>query len=174
MDLRLYLDEPELPESSGDWSMLDAVNTDLDLSTVDVAVISVGECNDWRNEFYGLKRGEKTYSLKDLGTLRPGDSLEETNLRLTAVLIYLREQEVIPIVLGSDHAFAHAQYMSFSDSKTAVKMSNIDARIDIDNNDLSAVSVIWKIVTEQPGPLNGFAQLGYQQFLNEPSMVNMF
>ena len=64
--------------------------------------------------------------------------------------------------------------MSFSDSKTAVKMSNIDARIDIDNSDLSATSVIWKIVTEQPGHLKGFAQLGYQQFLNEPSMVNMF
>lgn len=174
MDLRLYLDEVELPEASGNWSMLDAVSSGLELSIVDIAIISIGECSGWREAFYQLKRGEKTYSLKDLGQLRLGESVEETNHRLTAVLAHLREQGVIPVVLGDDHAYAHAQYMSFAESGTPVKMSNIDARIDAEHTGLSAESVIWNIISEQPGHLKSFAQLGYQQFLNDPSLVNTF
>ena len=84
-----------------------------------------------RAKLYNLKKGAIAYKIVDLGNLRNGPTLEETQTRLQEVCHFLLDNEVLPIVFGGTHDMDISLYKAYQDMEKLVSILNVDAFIDL-------------------------------------------
>jgi formiminoglutamase len=120
-----------------------------------------------RRKLYKLKKGIKAYRIVDLGNLRPGITLSDTYLRLREVCEVLLRQHVIPVILGGSHDLDYAQYLAHEDLPMRVSFLNIDAKLDMHENQERPMSErhIHEILVHEPNYLFTFSHLAYQTYL---------
>lgn len=128
-----------------------------------------------RSKLYRLKKGFGKYRIADLGNLRPGVNLEETNFRLKEVCQALLARDVLPLIIGGNHYYTYGQYTAYEALEKLVSMLCVDARLDIteEKKDLSADNHIHKIFMHEPNYLFNFCLLAYQSYLIESEMLKM-
>ena len=159
-----------------------------DFSKADIALIGLTEnrgsdnnhetskaADKIRNKLFRLKKGENTYKILDLGDLKNGKSLEDTLLRIKEVCELLIDHDVLPILFGGTHDLDYGQYMSYESMDKLVSILNVDAFLDMGNDEWKdpSHSHIQKILTHEPNYLFNFSQLAHQTYLIDPESVNI-
>jgi formiminoglutamase len=128
-----------------------------------------------RRKLYGLKKGTGRYRIADLGNLRPGITLEETQIRIREVVETLISQNTIPIILGSSHDLDYGQFLAYESWGRPVNLVTIDSKLDMTENADAPENQnhLHKILMHEPNYLFSFSQIGHQSYLTEPEMMNV-
>lgn len=128
-----------------------------------------------RKALYPLKKGQGSYNIIDLGNLRPADSFESTAQRLRGVCETLVKKNIIPIILGQNHAYTLAQYEAYEAFGKLISVVNVDARLDMDDQPSahSSQNHIQSLLTKKPNYLFSFDHLAYQSYLNAPATLEV-
>ena len=150
-----------------------------DLKGCSIAVVGVSEIRntffptptyktiDFRKSFYKLFPGNWNFSICDLGDLPNGATAEDTYFALSEICLYLRQLNILPIVIGGSHDLIFPMYQSFQKTKQLVNIVSVDNQFDFSQEEelISGRSYMSKIIMDQPNFLLNFTNLGYQSYL---------
>lgn len=156
-----------------------------DLQGVQIAIIGLTETRGMANsdsmekatsfvreKLYALKKGNAHYKIVDLGNLRPGVDLKETNIRISTIGEYLMKKQILPIYIGGSHDLDYGQYLSYEGMKKLVTMLTVDAKIDMEDEGEPNEIHSQEIILHQPNFLFNYCHLAYQSFLADHDLVN--
>jgi arginase family enzyme len=166
------------------------LHTDLafpDLDKTKIAVIGVcenrGNNNDIleidliavRKELYGLFPGNWDASIADLGTILPGNSVEDTYFALKKVVATLIKKKIIPIVIGGSQDLTYALYRGFDELEQMVNLVSIDNKFDFgkENEVMSSTSYLTQIIIDEPNNLFNYCNIGYQTYYNSQEEIDL-
>jgi formiminoglutamase len=126
-----------------------------------------------RRALYGLRASHAKYKVADLGNLRPGDSLEDTYLRLKEVIRTLVEYGVLPVILGGSHDLSLAVVRAFEELDRKFTFLNIDSRSDTEPSAQPGMAQhhISRILTRHKEVLQRYIHLGYQTYLVDENIL---
>jgi formiminoglutamase len=159
-----------------------------DLKGIELAIIGVkefrgvdhasgvaGAVDQIRKKLYRLKPGTKPYKVADLGDLKNGETTEDTYLRLKEVCYLLLEANVLPLIVGGTHDLDIGQYRGYDGLDKLITVLNIDARLDIEDQDNGTynASHIQKIFLNEPNYLFNYIHLAYQSYLVDPKAIGV-
>lgn len=150
-----------------------------DLKNIGVALIGVQESrnsyypvidyeiNAFRRAFYQLYPGNWKVKIADLGDLPSGENPEDTYFALKEICKYLRQVNIIPVIIGGSQDLTVALYHSFEETNQWINMVSVDNRFDFSQEEelISGRSYMSEIIMETPSKLYNFTNLGYQSFL---------
>lgn len=123
-----------------------------------------------RKALYRLKKGGD-YKIVDMGNLRNGHDLEDTNLRIKAVCEGLLTVNTVPVLIGGSHDLDYGQFQGYENLEKLINVLSIDAMIDIEvkNQDekpaLPHQNHLHKMLVHEPNYLLHYSHLAYQSFL---------
>ena len=150
-----------------------------DLKNIRIALIGVQESRNshypvsdydidaFRREFYQLFPGNWSVKIADLGNLPSGDTPEDTYYALKEIVSYLREINVLPVIIGGSQDLTVSLYRSYEKASQWVNIVSVDNRFDFSQEEelISGRSYMSKIIMENPSKLYNFTNLGYQSYL---------
>ena len=121
----------------------------------------------FRREFYQLYPGNWSVNIADLGDLPSGNTPEDTYHALLEICSYLRQINVVPVILGGSQDLTVALYRSFEESSQWVNIVSVDNRFDFSQEEelISGRSYMSKIIMESPSKLFNYTNIGYQSYL---------
>ena len=123
--------------------------------------------NEFRKEFYKLYPGNWNFKIADLGDLISGKNVEDTYFALSEICNELKQNNIIPVIIGGSQDLTIALYESFLKFDKLVNIVSIDNRFDFSQGEnlISSRSYMNDIITKSPSRLNNFTNLGYQTYL---------
>ncbi|MFN5324825.1 MAG: formimidoylglutamase [Bacteroidota bacterium] len=149
---------PELPSSG--IALLNVSDYRLSSHAAEARDIAA----DFRKRLYALHRHEHTINLVDLGTLRVGNSPEDTRFALAEICRDLMVGGLIPVLIGGSQDLTLAMHEAYRPFGRLINMAGIDARFDLGSpeNPVADDSWLGKIILQQPTFLFNFSNIGYQ------------
>ena len=128
--------------------------------------VSVYQLTDFRKSFYQLFPGNWNFKICDLGDLPNGETPEDTYLALKEICHYLKQINVVTIVLGGSHDMVFPLYKSYQMNKQLVNIVSLDNQFDFSQEEelISGRSYMSRIIMEQPNYLLNYSNLGYQSY----------
>lgn len=133
--------------------------------------------NLFRSSFFSLFLGEWKNEIYDLGVLKPGKTVEDTNIALKEIISELVKSKVLPIVIGGSQDLTYAMYQAYQKLEQTINILDVDASLDLGSpdNELTESNWLSKIVVHKPGYLFNYSLLAYQSYLvnkNEISLLD--
>ena len=124
------------------------------------------QLTDFRKSFYQLFPGNWNFKICDLGDLPCGQTPEDTYFALKEICHYLKQINVVTIVLGGSHDMVFPLYESYRLNKQLVNIVSVDNQFDFSQEEelISGRSYMSRIITEQPNYLLNYSNLGYQSY----------
>ncbi len=156
--------------------------------TIKIAIITVSEDrnainnsgtgNDFislRKELYQLFSGNWNLNIIDLGTIKKGNTIKDTNFALSEVTSYLLKKNIIPVVVGGSQALTYPIYRAYDNLEQMVNMVAVDNKFDLDDMDapLHSRNFLSKIIMEEPNNLFNYSNIGYQTFFNSQEEIDL-
>lgn len=193
MDLKLYFDPVDQSLSNQRFSsdsFIQSVylNEDKlpDIKLMDIGIVGLTDTRGSslldqsgvkhvREKLYGLKKGEGSCNVVDLGNLRNGPDLDETYKRIQTICHYLMSQDILPILIGGTHDLDLGQYWAYQEEDKMVSILNVDSRFDLDDKSKSEPNEnhIHRIFTHEPNYLFNYSQLAHQSYLVNASATKV-
>ncbi|MBA4303150.1 MAG: arginase [Sphingobacteriaceae bacterium] len=122
-----------------------------------------------RQELYRLYQPEGSLNLVDLGNIKAGHSLSDSQVALREACWALIKQQIVPIILGGSADLAYGQYLAYTHYDSTIDLAAIDARFHVqDTGEEAAVDAsnfLYKIIAHQPSHLFNYVNLGYQTYM---------
>ncbi|MGB3590681.1 MAG: formimidoylglutamase, partial [Nonlabens sp.] len=156
--------------------------------SIDLAIIAVAESrngNDLisyaqdfdavRRSTYQLYSGNWNLTIADLGTLRSGESVQDTYYLLEQLVKELHQHHVLPLVLGGSQDLMYPIYRSFDHLPQMVNVLNVDHLFDLGDIEapLCNRNFIGKMVVEEPYHLFNYCNLGYQTYYSSQEEIEL-
>jgi len=130
--------------------------------------------NKIRKELYELFIHFDMPSLIDLGDIKNGETVKDTQIALKEILKYLLEKGITAIVIGGGHDLTYGQFMAYENNTNKVDVVIVDERIDIQETPvINSSSFLWHLINHEPIFLNSCVHLGHQVFYNSPMSVDI-
>lgn len=130
--------------------------------------------NSIRTELYKLFVHFDMPSIIDLGDIKNGATIKDTQVALKETLKLLYEQKVTVIIIGGGHDLTYGQFLSYENHINPVNMVVVDEKIDVaDTSVINSSSFLWHIINHEPNFLNNCTHLGHQIFYNSPMSVDV-
>ena len=128
--------------------------------------VIVYQLADFRKSFYQLFPGNWNFKICDLGDLPNGETPEDTYFALKEICHYLKQINVVTIVLGGSHDMVFPLYGSYQMNKQLVNFVSVDNQFDFSQEEelISGRSYMSRIIMEQPNYLLNYSNLGYQSY----------
>lgn len=128
-----------------------------------------------REKIYSLYKGNWNTEITDLGTILPGETIEDTYAALKEVVQELVKHTVFPIVIGGSQDLTLAVYRGYRFLEQTVNLLDIDASFDLGDpeDEISSEGWLNKIILEKPGYLFNYSLFGYQTYLVDPGEVDL-
>lgn len=126
-----------------------------------------------RRALYGLRASHVKYQVVDLGNLRPGQTLEDSHLRLKEVVRILVENQVLPLIIGGTHDHTIPMVQAYEELGKKITLVNIDSRSDTEPtmDQGMAHHHISRILTRHKNILKRYVHLGYQTYLMDDNIL---
>lgn len=158
-----------------------------DLSKIRIAIVGVLENRgdvhqdkevnlDYiREELYSLFPGNWDASIADLGSIKAGNSNDDTYFAVKKVVSSLIKKKIIPIVIGGSQDLTYALYRAYDDLEQMVNLVSVDNKFDFgkEKDAVSANSFLTKIILEEPNNLFNFSNVGYQTYYNSQEEIDL-
>lgn len=132
--------------------------------------------NRFRHYLYNLSADTKwNFSVYDLGTIKPGDAVEDTYYAIQEIVSILVKKNCIPVVIGGSQDLTYAIYKAFQQLEQTVNIAGIDSSLDLGNPDepLNNQNYISHILTSRPCTLFNYSIIGTQQPFLKASDVDL-
>ena len=160
---------------------------ELDNESYDLAILGVGEdrnskdnqgcgtgVNKIRQELYKLYVHFKMPRIIDLGNIKLGHSVRDTQVALKAVVSELLDKRITPIILGGGHDLTYGQFQAYENRIHDVDIVIIDEKIDLmESEEVNARSFLRHIIMHQPNFLFSANHIGHQLFYNDPKNIDV-
>lgn len=144
-----------------------------DRSSIDNIGCATGT-NHIRKELYQLYLHGDMPKTIDLGDIRQGNAIKDTQVALTTVLNELLDKRITAIIIGGGHDLTYAQYKSYENRIHSIDVTIIDEKIDIEEQaEIDSGSFLWHILKHEPNFLFSCTHLGHQLFYNNPKSLDM-
>jgi formiminoglutamase len=121
---------------------------------------------DFRTALYQLyPEGNWNKPIYDLGTIRPGATIEDTYFALSNVVSELVKNSIIPIVIGGSQDLTIALYRGYEKLEQLVNSCSIDRGIDVGTAELpiNPNNYLSHMLLQRPCYLFNHAVIGLQQ-----------
>lgn len=159
-----------------------------DVEKNSIAVFSVPEyrrssLNDenetygFRSELYQLNVGDAwNRKIYDLGTILPGETIEDTYYAVSKVVSELVKINVIPVIIGGGHDLTLACYKGFESLEQTVNICAIDSKLDIGEptEDITADGFVSHLLMQRPCYLFNYANIGMQRPKVKSKEIELF
>lgn len=153
-----------------------------------VAVLSVPEYRNspvsfesvkdtFREDLYALHLGDNwTRAIFDLGTIVPGEKIEDTYFALAQVVAELVKADIVPIVIGGGQDLTLACYKGFEALEQMINVCAIDNRLDVGDPNEAAKSngYVSHLLMQRPCYLFNYTNIGMQRPLVAKKEVDLF
>jgi formiminoglutamase len=128
-----------------------------------------------REKFYALFPGTWNTKVTDLGTIAPGETVEDTYTAVRDVVKELIKNHVFPIVIGGSQDLTYPIFEAYQSLEQTVNILDIDSAIDMGDPDDSIASNSWinKVLTLRPNYLFNYSVLGYQTYLVQQKEIDL-
>jgi len=159
-----------------------------EISNKKIAIIGVNECrasvgnygtgsnlDEIRKELYKLYSGNWPVKVADLGTIKQGDTIEDTYFALSTILNYLIKNKITPIIIGGSQDLTYANYRAYDTLEQTVNIVAVDNKFDLGSieEELTSQSYLSKIVMNQPNNLFNYSNIGYQTYFNSQDEIDL-
>ncbi len=162
----------------------------FDFHEVDIAIIGIDEIRNavgntataeapaaFRKEFLKLYTPviDRSIKIVDLGNIKTGANVRDTDFGLSSVLLHLLTHKVVPIIIGGSHDNTYGQYLAYQELYALINMVIIDEKIDLNEmqTSLTADSFMMSILAHTPNYLFNYSHIGYQTYLNDKHAIEM-
>lgn len=131
----------------------------------------------FREAFYNYYPGMLwKQTIYDLGTLLPGERVEDTYFALRQVVAELVKQKIIPIIIGGTQDLTYAMYQGYEELEQLINVMSVDYRLDLGDPDqpVSKDAFVNKLLMHRPCFLFNYSILGYQAPFVRQSEIDLF
>ncbi len=128
-----------------------------------------------RKELYQLFPGNWVTKIADLGTIKQGNTIDDTYFALKELLSDLIKLNIIPIIIGGGQDLTYANYRAYDTLEQTVNVVSVDNKFDFGSiqDGISSQSYLSSIVMEKPNNLFNFSNIGYQTFFNSQEEIDL-
>lgn len=115
----------------------------------------------WRAELY------------DLGTLLPGERVEDTYFALRQVVAELVKKGIVPVVVGGTQDLTYAMYQGYEELEQLINVMSIDNKLDLGDPEkpVGKDAFVSKLLMHRPCFLFNYSVLGFQSpFVKQPEL----
>lgn len=120
--------------------------------------------NTIRKYLYQLYHRPEFPKLIDLGNIKTGESLKDTEHALQYVINELLKKKIIPIIIGSKY-FSNIIFNVLSQNYSSLNIVAVEPSLSLEINKDEEHSYLEKIIFEKNKALNNFSNIGYQAYL---------
>jgi len=131
----------------------------------------------FRSQFYSFNKGDNwAFSIYDLGTIAPGEKVEDTYFALSQVISELVKNDVVPLIVGGSQDLTLACYKGFESLEQMVNICAVDSRLDVGEpkDPLRSDSFVSHLLMQRPCYLFNYANLGMQRPLVPGKEIDLF
>ena len=136
-----------------------------------------GSDESFREEFYNFNRGDKwDFSIYDLGTIAPGESVEDTYFALSQVVSELVKANITPVVIGGSQDLIVSSYKGFESLEQMINICSIDSSLDVGepNDEIKSNGYISHLLMQRPCYLFNYSNIGMQRLMVQAKEVDLF
>ena len=128
-----------------------------------------------RERFYKLKAVSHPYKITDLGNLKIGETVNDTYAAVTAIMVDLMREGILPVILGGSQDLTFAQYVAYQKLEETVNIVSVDAYFDLGTTEenLRSHSYLGKIILHEPNFLFNFSNIGYQTYFAGADQIEL-
>jgi arginase family enzyme len=156
-----------------------------DVHAADVVLLGVGEERGTgngvseshapdlvRKHLYTLFNWHPDVQLADVGTIRPGATLNDTYAAARSVIAELIAHKKKVIVLGGSHDLTLAQYGAYAEHQQIIEASCVDALINLGTGSaLRSENFLMEMLTGEPNFIRHYNHIGFQSYFVHPNML---
>ena len=125
-----------------------------------------------RAEFYRMYFWHQDIRMADLGNIRNGAALNDTNAALKTVVGELVSIGKVVIILGGSHDLTLAQYQVYANHRRIIEAVCIDALINLDMNSLHrSENFLMELLAGEPNFIRHYNHIGFQSYYVHPHML---
>ena len=137
-----------------------------------------GKSNDsFREYFYNLFIGSGwEISIYDLGTILPGNKIDDTYFAVSQVIAELVKKNIIPLVVGGTQDLTFALYKGYEKLEQMINICSVDSKLDLGNpdNEISKDGYLSHLLTHRPCFLFNNSNIGCQAPLVNKNEFELF
>ena len=136
-----------------------------------------GSNESFREEFYTFSRGDKwNFSIYDLGTIAPGESVEDTCFALSQVVSELVKANVTPVIIGGSQDLIISSYKGFESLEQMINICSVDSSLDVGepSDELKSNGYVSHLLMQRPCYLFNYANIGMQRLMVPAREVDLF
>ena len=136
-----------------------------------------GSNESFREEFYTFSRGDKwNFSIYDLGTIAPGESVEDTCFALSQVVSELVKANVTPVIIGGSQDLIVSSYKGLESLEQMSNICSVDSSLDVGepSDELKSNGYVSHLLMQRPCYLFNYANIGMQRLMVPAREVDLF
>ena len=153
------------------------------IESVEIAVLNISEYEGSNNSFSdnNCKIRDAFYNLHieecppivDFGAIKLMPTRKESFDIIQMVCQQLISKNIIPVIIGGGHDVSYAIYKAYSTLNKFISIAMVDNQFDIglEDDNLSSLSHLGKIIQHKPNHLFHYVNLGYQTYFTSPLAV---
>lgn len=133
--------------------------------------------DSFRKSFYNLYKGSSwKHEIYDLGTINPGEKIEDTVFAISTVCQELVKSNITPLVIGGSQDLTIALYKSYENLEQLVNLTTVDHKLDLGSTEKEAEKDGWlsHILLHKPCYLFNYSNIGAQSHYISPSTLDLF
>ena len=180
--------DTEFPEHSFGNSITKSANPDMDDIKDAIILVGVSEARGSkfggiskapdaiRSSFYNLYPEHFKHHIIDLGNIIPGETIQDTYYALESLTRDVCRESKLFIVLGGSNDLALPFYKGLESAERLIALVDIDAKLDVGSMDEDVRNFAFKekIITHKPNYLFNYSNIGYQSYLENQHLVDLF
>ncbi|RYY90448.1 MAG: arginase, partial [Chitinophagaceae bacterium] len=125
-----------------------------------------------RKAFYNLYYWHTDVALADIGNVKAGNTVQDSQAALKVVLRELMAIGKRVVILGGSHDLTLAQYYAFADEQKSIEAVGVDAIVDIHiDSPRRADNFLMELLTAEPNFLKHYNHLAFQSYFVHPRML---
>lgn len=131
----------------------------------------------FREQFYQLYQGFNwEHAIYDLGTILPGEKIEDTFYAISTVCRELIKKDVLPIIIGGTQDLTKAIYHAYEELEQMVNITTIDNQLDLGNIEEPITHNKWlsHILLHKPCYLFNYTNIGAQAHYIPNKTIHLF
>ncbi len=159
-----------------------------EITNADIALISVEEdrgavdnlgaiegAEKVREYLYQLHKPNHDIKIIDLGSIKAGNTQNDTYFALKESVTFLIRQNILPIILGGSQDLTYATYLAYAQLEQTANLVSIDSKFSLGNSDegINSENYFSKILLHQPNALFNYSNLAYQTYFVDQKELNL-
>jgi formiminoglutamase len=131
----------------------------------------------FRDYLYPLHAGISwQFEIYDLGTIWPGERIEDTYFAITQVTAELLKKNILPVLIGGSQDLTFPFYQAYQQLEQTVNLVSIDSRFDLGSPDapITQDGFLSQILMHRPCFLFNHSAIGIQMPFVKQSELDLF